>query len=157
MIKKTLIVICGIFMNTLQANYSCIYELSQSRREELHQLYQQAWWANTRTRQDVDVIVDNSLPIGFIDDSTGALVGFVRIISDRFKYAFIFDVILQEEYRGKGLGKVLMESALNHPALKKVTVFELHCRPELAAFYEKFGFKEDFEGLKALRLKRVAA
>lgn len=139
----------------MQANFSVIYELSPSRRDELHQLYKNFWWTNTRTREDVDLILDHSLSIGLIDDTTDALIGFTRIVSDHFKYAFIFDVLLEESYRGKGLGKMLMETAINHPALHRVTVFELHCHPDMVSFYAKFGFTQDFENVKALRLNRV--
>lgn len=145
----------GLIGNTMHANFSIIRDLSFERRDELHELYKKMWWSNTRTRADVDTIVDHSLAIGLIDDATNKLIGFTRIVSDHFKYAFIFDVLLDEAYRGRGLGKVLMEAALNHPELHRVTVFELHCLADMAPFYEKFGFKEDFENLKALRLKRA--
>src|SRR5580658_5650151 len=112
-------------------------------------------WSNTRTREDVDTILNHSLSIGLVDDTTGKLIGFTRIISDCFKYAFIFDVLLEESYRGKQLGRLLLETALNHPALKKVTVFELHCHPDMVSFYKKFGFTQDFENVRALRLKRT--
>lgn len=140
---------------SMNANFTVIYELSSARRDELHQLYKQHWWTNTRTRADIDIILDHSLSIGLIDDTTDTLIGFTRIVSDHFKYAFIFDVMLDGAYRGKGLGRILMETALNHAALQRVTVFELHCHPDMVAFYEKFGFKEDFENVKALRLTRA--
>lgn len=140
----------------MHANFSVIYELSSDRRDELHQLYKQHWWTKTRTRADVDIILDHSLSIGLIDDTTNTLIGFTRVLSDHFKYAFIFDVMLDESYRGKGLGKLLMETAINHSALHRVTVFELHCHPDMVTFYEKFGFKQDFENVKALRFTRVA-
>ena len=144
-----------VFGKPMQEQFSIIFDLSESRREELHQLYQKMWWANTRTRSDVDSILEHSLAIGLIDTRNDTLIGFARIVSDHFKYAFVFDVLLEESYRGTGLGKVLMEAVLNHPALKRVTVFELHCLEDKAPFYKKFGFKEDFENLKALRLKRT--
>jgi ribosomal protein S18 acetylase RimI-like enzyme len=137
------------------ANFSLIYKLSSQHRQELHHLYQQMWWTNTRTLADVDIILDHSYPIGLIDNETKKLIGFVRIVSDAFKYAFIFDVLIKETYRGQGLGRMLMEAAFNHPELQRVTVFELHCLPDKVAFYERFGFKEDFENVKALRVKRT--
>jgi len=139
----------------MHANFSVIYELSSDKRDELHQLYKKFWWSNTRTRADVDVILDHSLSIGLIDNTTGTLIGFTRVVSDHFKYAFIFDVMLEESYRSQGLGRVLLETAINHPALQRVTVFELHCHPDMVAFYEKFGFTQDFQNCIALRLIRV--
>lgn len=139
----------------IMADFEIIYDLLAQRRNELHDLYQQMWWTNTRTMDDVDVILANSLAIGIVDVQINRLIGFLRIVTDQFKYAFIFDVLLEESYRGKGLGKLLMQKALEHPSLNRVTVFELHCLPDVAPFYAKFGFKEDFENLKALRLKRL--
>lgn len=150
-------IVIGICLvsTTMQAHFSVVFDFPSNRRDELHELYKKMWWSNTRTRADVDTILQHSLPIGLIDDTTGKLIGFTRVVSDRFKYAFIFDVLLEESYRGRGLGKVLMETALNHPELQRVTVFELHCLADMAPFYEKFGFKTDFESVKALRLIRA--
>lgn len=138
----------------LSSKYSLIYELSDHRRDELHQLYQQMWWSNTRTRADVDTILAHSLSIGLVDEETDRLIGFTRIVSDHFKYAFIFDVLLEESYRGRGLGKYLMDAALNHEALQKITAFELHCVEDKVSFYEQFGFSKDFGTAQALRLIR---
>ncbi len=159
---KRILLLVLFFLDTFSAGsiamhnqYTVIYDLSTQYRDELHGLYQKMWWSHARTRSDVDTIINHSLPIGLIDKSTGKLIGFTRIVSDHFKYAFIFDVLLEESYRGKGLGRLLMDTALNHPELHSVSVFELHCLPDMVPFYEKCGFKEDFENLKALRLKKV--
>jgi hypothetical protein len=141
-------------INAVHTDISIIYELKSLHKKQLWELYQQSWWGKERTNKDIDIIVENSFSIGLVNDETRKLIGYARIISDCFKYAFIFDVLLDESYRGKGLGKLLMKTALNHPALKRVTVFELHCLPDMVSFYKKFGFKEDFENLKVLRLKK---
>lgn len=153
--KKIILMLSLLGIYLMNANFSLIYEFPVQRRQELYGLYQQMWWTKTRTPADIDIILDHCLPIGLIENETGKMIGFVRIVSDTFKYGFIFDVLLQESYRGKGLGRVLIEAAFNHPALKRVTVFELHCLPDKVPFYEKFGFKEDFENMKALRMKRT--
>ncbi len=45
-------------------------------------------------------------------------VGFARVISDFATYAYIADVFVLESHRGRGLGKALMESIVQHPALQ---------------------------------------
>ncbi len=66
------------------------------------------------------------------------------MLTDRFRYAFIFDVIVDKTFRGKGLGNKLIEAILAHPKLINIKRFELTCKPEMVGFYEKFGFSENY-------------
>ena len=42
-------------------------------------------------------------------------VGYLRVISDCTRFAYLCDVFVEESHRGKGLGKSLVRFALNHP------------------------------------------
>ena len=90
-----------------------------------------------------------------IENNTQHLVAYARVLTDKMKYAFIFDAMATESHRGKGLGKMLMESIIAHPNLKNIKNFELTCRPEMVAFYEKFGFNENQgNNVKPMRYQR---
>jgi len=56
--------------------------------------------------------------------------------------ALISDVIVKPDYRGKGLGKGIIERILKLPPLSNVTSFELYCPENISGFYENIGFKE---------------
>lgn len=80
------------------------------------------------------------------------LIGFARVLTDYTIKALIFDVIIDREYRGYGLGKQIMETILQHGQLQGVQQFELYCLPEMEAFYEsKFGFSSNVGGITLMR------
>jgi GNAT superfamily N-acetyltransferase len=72
------------------------------------------------------------------EEKTGRQVGFARIVTDRATFSWIADVVVDEAYRGRGLGTWLFSVVAAHP----------YCRDWLAmlgtkdahALYEKFGF-----------------
>ncbi|MCA9522439.1 MAG: GNAT family N-acetyltransferase [Myxococcales bacterium] len=79
--------------------------------------------------------------IGATDAESGALLGLARAVSDRTRYAMVFDVWVAERWRGRGLGRRIMELLLDHPALRDVERVELNTR-EAHPFYRKLGFHE---------------
>ena len=79
------------------------------------------------------------------------LIAFARVVSDFIYKAIIFDVIVSENNQGIGLGKELIQRVKSHEHLHKVKHFELYCLPEMAAFYESFGFSTDIDGISLMR------
>jgi len=70
----------------------------------------------------------------------GAQVGFARVITDQATYAYLADVYVLEEHRGRGLAKWLMEVIMSHPALQGLRRFTLSTR-DAHALYRQFGFE----------------
>jgi N-acetylglutamate synthase-like GNAT family acetyltransferase len=66
-------------------------------------------------------------------------IGFARVISDYTTFAWLCDVIIHEDYRGKGIGKWLMESILAHPDLQGLRRFLLATR-DAHGLYSQYGF-----------------
>jgi len=131
-----------------------IYQFTDAQAEQVHQLYQQVWWANQRSLQDTKACIDGSqICIGLIDDDDDdkKLVGFTRVITDFIYKAVIFDVIVCDTQRSKGLGKQLIELIKQHPRLVKVKQFELYCLPEMTEFYAEYGFSTDVGGVTLMR------
>ena len=82
-----------------------IYALSDEHLIQLHQLYQQEWWSETRTLEDTRRGVQGSqLRIGLVDEQD-ALIGFARVLTDYTFKAFIFDLIVRQDQRAQGIGK----------------------------------------------------
>ena len=67
------------------------------------------------------------------------LVGFARVISDHATIAYLGDVFLLPEYRGRGLSKWLMECIISHPELQGLRRFMLATK-DAHGLYEKLGF-----------------
>ena len=129
-----------------------INQLSADHLDHLYQLYRKEWWTDQRTREDTERIVSNSdIVLGLEEE--GRLVGFLRVLTDYTAKAFVFDVIIEETYRGKGAGRQLMDALVNHEQLRDVAHIDLHCRPEVAPIYEKWGFTA-YESVRIMRVDR---
>jgi predicted GNAT family N-acyltransferase len=125
--------------------------LSAQQVVQLHHLFQQEWWSETRTLEDTQRCVAGSqLCIGLIEPQ-GQLVGFARVLTDGTFKAFIFDLIVQQNWRAQGLGKHLLGLIKAHEKLSLVQHFELYCLPEMFAFYTALGFTTEVGGVQLMR------
>jgi len=69
----------------------------------------QAYWARWRSRDDVERQVRASWRVvGCYQQDTGRLVGFARAVSDGVALAYLADVFVLPEHRGRGLGEELV-------------------------------------------------
>src|SRR6266704_2944849 len=105
---------------------------------QLLELYKTAWWALSRSADDVRRALEHSHPVVTAWEGE-TLVGFTRVISDRTYRATIWDVIVRPSHQGRGVGQRLMKFVLDHPDLKTVSNFLLLTKDK-HAFYERFGF-----------------
>jgi GNAT superfamily N-acetyltransferase len=65
-------------------------------------------------------------------------VGYLRVISDKSRFAYICDVWVEEGHRGKGIARKLVQQALNHPDFQ--TVSWLLATLDAHSVYSKLGF-----------------
>jgi predicted GNAT family N-acyltransferase len=121
---------------------SVINKLNDRQIEKLHQLYQNEWFTKSRSIEDIrELLKHTDFLFGFCVPKNEELIGFARVISDWIYKAFVFDVIVEQDYRNKGLGNFIMNAIFNHSVLNKVSHLELYCPERLVAFYEKMGFE----------------
>ena len=81
--------------------------------------------------------IANSLCFGRYDGERQ--VGFARVISDFATFAYIGDVFVLEAYRGRGLGKWMMECIVKHPSLTGLRRWVLVTR-DAHGLYAQSGF-----------------
>jgi N-acetylglutamate synthase-like GNAT family acetyltransferase len=102
----------------------------------------ESYWGIGRSREVMVKAIDNSAYcFGVYDESNGERkqIGFARIVSDLITIGYIADVFVLNNYRGKGIGKWLIQTIVNHPevrALKKIILFT-----ETPEFYRDSMFK----------------
>jgi GNAT superfamily N-acetyltransferase len=104
----------------------------------VHRVLESTYWAANIPREVVDRSIENSVAFGIYE--RGAQVGFARVISDLATYAYLADVFIVEECRGRGLGDWLIESIMLHPQLQGLRRFSLFTR-DAATLYERHGFR----------------
>ncbi len=95
-------------------------------------------WASKRTRETVELSIKNSLCFGAYDGARQ--VGFARVVTDACTFAYLCDVFVDEEYRGKGVSKRMLELVVRHPQLQGLRRFVL-ATSSAHGLYEKFGFR----------------
>jgi GNAT superfamily N-acetyltransferase len=135
-----------------------IEQLTDAQIDDLRCLYEREWWTQGRSETQVRGLIENSdITVAFCEAQSRRLVAFARVLTDFRIKALIFDVIVDNEYRGQGLGKRLFDAVVAHPALQTVQHLELYCLPELVPFYERWGFTDSLGGLRLMRLARTAA
>lgn len=107
-------------------------------------LSEKSYWAE---RIPIDVVrrsLAGSITFGLYHGDPLAGVakqaGFTRVVTDRATFAWICDVFVLEEHRGKGLGKWLMESVLAHPDLQGLRQTVLATK-DAHALYARYGFE----------------
>ncbi|MFV5684835.1 GNAT family N-acetyltransferase [Flavobacterium sp. GB2R13] len=96
------------------------------------------YWAAGRTMAEVQITIDNSFCFGiYLNDKQ---IGFARVITDYVVFAYLMDVFITEEHRGKGYSSILINSMMKEPKLKEVKIWRL-ATSDAHFLYEKFGFK----------------
>ena len=107
-------------------------------RERIWRFLTESYWARGIPRDLLDRAIDRSLPFGlFAPDGTQA--GFARAVTDGETFAWIGDLFVLSEHRGKGLGVWLTESLLGHPDLQGLRKTVL-ATADAHGLYERFGF-----------------
>ena len=100
-------------------------------------LSQQSYWAKNIPLHTVEMAIKNSLCFGvYINQKQ---IGFARLITDKATFAYLADVFILEEYRGKGLSKYLMKCIHEHPELQDLRRWVLGTK-DAHSLYEKFGW-----------------
>ena len=117
----------------------------------IHDKITNSYWANGRTREAMKKVMENSLNFGLFHNEKQ--IGYARVITDYHTFSYLCDVIIDEDYRGKGLGKLLMDEVLNYPELKIMKRWLLFTR-DAHGLYEQFGFIKDDTPEKTMMLKK---
>jgi GNAT superfamily N-acetyltransferase len=122
------------------------YELdddpSRVDREAVHAFLTESYWAEGRTRETQDALIDSAARIVGLYVN-GEQVGFSRAISDGHVQSYLADVYVLEEHRGRGLGVELVRFSVDEGRLAG-TKWYLHTR-DAHDLYRRFGFTEPSE------------
>ena len=106
--------------------------------EELHRfLSTEAYWAVGRPRETVERLVKESTRSIGLYAPDGFQAGFCRVVTDGNSIAYLADVYVHPDFRGRGLGAALVREAVTDGPHADVR-WVLHT--DDPAFYEPFGF-----------------
>lgn len=102
-----------------------------------HFLNEESYWAQGRSAKTIGRSVKHSVAFGIY--FRRKQVGFARVVTDFATFAWIGDVFVIKEHRGKGLSKWLMEVMLAHPRLQRFRRWLLATK-DAQGLYQQFGF-----------------
>jgi len=105
--------------------------------EAIHRFLTQSYWCPGIPRAVIERAIANSLCFGLLLE--GKQIGFARVITDKATFAYLADVYVLPDHRGRGLSLRLMERIIRHPDLQGLRRMLLATR-DAHSLYEKFGF-----------------
>jgi GNAT superfamily N-acetyltransferase len=105
----------------------------------VHAFLVRSYWARDIPADTVARAVRHSVPFSLF--RADRQVGFARVVSDRATFAYLADVFVLEEHRGRGLGAWLVSTVLGHPELQGLRRWLLATR-DAHGLYRKLGFSD---------------
>jgi len=120
-----------------------IKTIEKAPLNQLIKLYQQAdWWESSWDSHSEflnDIVKDSAVFVGAF--SKGELIGMGRALSDLASDAYIQDLTVLKEFRGKGIGKKIVLYLIEQLKKNGVDWIGIVAGPGTSLFYRKLGFK----------------
>lgn len=104
----------------------------------VHAFLSRSYWARQIPEEVVARSLQNSLCFGLFDGD--AQIGLARVVTDYATFGYLCDVYVLETYRGRGLGKWLIECVMAHPQLQGLRRMNLVTN-DAHGLYAPYGFR----------------
>ena len=107
--------------------------------QDIIRLLKSTYWADRRSEEQIGRSVLNSSCYGVYLEEEEKLVGFARVISDYATTYYLCDVVIDQDYRSKGLGTALVsyiESLPLYRGLRGVLITR-----DAHSLYRKLGYE----------------
>jgi N-acetylglutamate synthase-like GNAT family acetyltransferase/nitroimidazol reductase NimA-like FMN-containing flavoprotein (pyridoxamine 5'-phosphate oxidase superfamily) len=121
------------------AGFTLHVSASASEAAAVADLLAETYWNQGIPREELICAHLNATAWVLARDAHGRVVASARALSDRGKWAWIYDVVVAPDVRGKGLGKAIVRLLLDHPALRGVRTVCLATK-DAQGLYAQFGF-----------------
>jgi len=107
--------------------------------ELIHKFLTSSYWAGGRTIEEVKKSIEHSSCFGIYKNDKQ--IGFARILTDFTVIAYLMDVFIIEEYRGKGFSKMLLKRIFEDERFKGIKKWMLATK-DAHSLYTQFGFEK---------------
>jgi 8-oxo-dGTP diphosphatase len=99
-------------------------------------LIKQSYWAKGRSLKTIQRSIQNSFCLGIYH--FGKQVAFARLVTDQATFAWLADVFVDKDFRGRGLGKWLVEAVCKFSDQHGITDLLLATR-DAQQLYQRYG------------------
>ncbi|MCG9552575.1 GNAT family N-acetyltransferase [Vibrio sp. Isolate31] len=107
--------------------------------EVIYGFISESYWACGIPKHILEKAISNSFCFG-VYDNHDSQVGFARLITDKATFAYLADVFVLENHRGRGLSKWLLENIVSHRDLQGLRRMVLATR-DAHGLYAQYGFQ----------------
>jgi ribosomal protein S18 acetylase RimI-like enzyme len=107
----------------------------------IHAYLTRSYWSPGVPLEIVQRAIRHSLCFGAYESARGAQAGFARVVTDHATFAYLCDVFVLEEHRGRGLAKRMIRQVMAHPAVTGARRVMLATR-DAHDLYRQAGFRD---------------
>lgn len=97
------------------------------------------WWSPGIKKSEIMGGAQNSALVVGVFTTDNEQIGYSRVISDKTRFAYISDVIVDKRYRRQGIGQAMISFILTHHELRDVYQWLLSTK-DAHEVYRKVGF-----------------
>ena len=115
-------------------DYTITTDSGSLDRDLVHEFLRTSYWSPIAPRDVVERSIEHSLTFGLYAPD-GSQAGFARVVTDRAVFAYVADVFVLEEHRGRGLGLWLVETLLAHPDVRDLRRVALGTRDAMLFYH----------------------
>ena len=127
-------------MNSAAPSCRVVHDWDEADLELIHGFISRSYWAEGMPRDLLARAMRGSLNFLLRTNGDDALIGYARVISDRATFAYLCDVFVLEDWRGRGLARQLIAAVMTHEDLQGLRRFSLFTR-DAHSLYARHGFK----------------
>ena len=110
----------------------------QISTEEAAELLKTTYWAGNRPAEKIRKSMQHSVCYGIRSETNEKLIGFARVITDYATTYYLCDVVIDPEYRHRGLGKMLIAHITAQPEYAGLRGFLM--TRDAHGLYAQYGF-----------------
>jgi ribosomal protein S18 acetylase RimI-like enzyme len=140
----------------MENNHIKIHIVDHWPVDDIVVLYKAAgWWKETYDKTGIPALITGSFAFAVaIEPITKKTIGMGRVLSDGVSDAYIQDLVVLPEYRGKHIGKKIVQTLLEYCFSKGIEWIGLIAEPGSSAFYTTLGFETMKQYIPMLYSKR---
>lgn len=107
----------------------------------VHAWLSSSYWTPGIARERIEHASRHSALVLSAFASDGGQIGFLRVVSDKARFAYLCDVWVDEAHRGRGIARSMVRHAMEHASLTTVTTWTLATK-DAQGVYATLGFRD---------------